>query len=177
MKIHQDFDRSIVVVSENLTQLLPIKPKPLLYPKDSTLLTDSRQTSKTENVTNDIILVSSMFEHERIQISFVCQSMFNRKLIIDRVNLQFVRVTNIDHFVISSLLINSEENSSGHFDNREIKEKLTFICRCLADTKEKRTTKQNNRFDVDDNDRIVTNNINKKEGQSKRCAQIVVLNS
>ncbi len=41
--------------------LLPIKPKPFLYPKDSTLMSDSHDSSKTDQIIGDIILVSLFF--------------------------------------------------------------------------------------------------------------------
>jgi len=46
------------VFSDSYNILLPIKPKPLLYPKDSTLLYNSRHNSKTDQNIGDIILVS-----------------------------------------------------------------------------------------------------------------------
>ena len=45
--------------SDSYNVLLPIKPKPLLYPKDSTLLSDSRYNSKTDQNTADVTIVSS----------------------------------------------------------------------------------------------------------------------
>ncbi len=45
------------VFSDSHNILLPIKPKPLLYPKDSTLMYDSRHNSKVDHIA-DVILVS-----------------------------------------------------------------------------------------------------------------------
>ncbi|CAF3390722.1 unnamed protein product [Rotaria sp. Silwood1] len=44
--------------SDGYNTILPIKPKPLLYPKDSTILTNSRESSKIDQLGGDMILVS-----------------------------------------------------------------------------------------------------------------------
>ncbi|CAF1269382.1 unnamed protein product [Adineta steineri] len=44
--------------SDTSNTILPIKPKPLLYPKDASMLTDSRHNSKTDQVVVEPILVS-----------------------------------------------------------------------------------------------------------------------
>jgi hypothetical protein len=49
------------VFSDSYNILLPIKPKPLLYPKDLTLMSDSRHSSKTDQLIGDAILVGSFF--------------------------------------------------------------------------------------------------------------------
>ncbi len=56
-----------LVFSDTYNSVLPIRPKPLLYPKDSTILTNSRHSSKADQ-TSCNILVSSiinivMFTH------------------------------------------------------------------------------------------------------------------
>ncbi|CAF0993322.1 unnamed protein product [Adineta steineri] len=44
--------------SDTSNTILPIKPKPLLYPKDASMLTDSRHNSKTDQIVVEPILVS-----------------------------------------------------------------------------------------------------------------------
>jgi hypothetical protein len=44
------------VFSDLNNVLLPIKPKPLLYPKDSTLMSDSHHNSKTDQIVGDIMV-------------------------------------------------------------------------------------------------------------------------
>jgi hypothetical protein len=46
------------VFSDSYNVLLPIKPKPLLYPKDSTFMSDSHHNSKVDQMAGDAILVS-----------------------------------------------------------------------------------------------------------------------
>lgn len=46
------------VFSNSYNILLPIKPKPLLYPKDSTLMFNSRHNSKSDQIVGDNVLVS-----------------------------------------------------------------------------------------------------------------------
>ena len=53
---------SSLVFSHASNNLLPIKPKPFLYPKDSTLLYDSQRNSKADQF-HDAILVSEFFVH------------------------------------------------------------------------------------------------------------------
>ncbi|CAF0782326.1 unnamed protein product [Adineta ricciae] len=43
--------------SDTLNTILPIKPKPLLYPKDANILTNSRHSSKTDQMVADTIQV------------------------------------------------------------------------------------------------------------------------
>lgn len=51
----------IQVYSDSYQNLLPIRPKPLLYPKDSTILTNSRHSSKiAEQIGVHSILVRSI---------------------------------------------------------------------------------------------------------------------
>ncbi|CAF4681621.1 unnamed protein product, partial [Rotaria sp. Silwood1] len=45
--------------SDGYNTILPIKPKPLLYPKDSTILTNSRESSKIDQLGGDMILIKS----------------------------------------------------------------------------------------------------------------------
>ncbi len=47
--------------SDTYNKLLPIRPKPLLYPKDSTILTNSRHSSKADQLGCNVILVSFLF--------------------------------------------------------------------------------------------------------------------
>jgi hypothetical protein len=54
------------VSSDTYNKLLPISPKPLLYPKDSTILTNSRHNSKTDQLGCNTILVSYFF---KVQLS------------------------------------------------------------------------------------------------------------
>ena len=46
------------MLSDTYNTILPVKPKPLLYPKDSTILTNSRHSSKADQIGGDTILVS-----------------------------------------------------------------------------------------------------------------------
>jgi uncharacterized membrane protein len=50
------------VFSDTYNTILPVKPKPLLYPKDSIILTNSRHNSKADQIGGDIILVSFLFQ-------------------------------------------------------------------------------------------------------------------
>jgi uncharacterized membrane protein len=52
----------IQVFSDTYNTILPVKPKPLLYPKDSIILTNSRHNSKADQIGGDIILVSFLFQ-------------------------------------------------------------------------------------------------------------------
>ena len=47
----------VSVFSDSCTGVLPIKPKPLLYPKDSALMPDSHSSSKMEHMPADVVLV------------------------------------------------------------------------------------------------------------------------
>jgi hypothetical protein len=58
------------VFSDTYNTLLPIKPKPLLYPKDSTILTNSRHSSKADQLSCNIILVSYFFFCFNYQLCF-----------------------------------------------------------------------------------------------------------
>ena len=77
----------LIVSSEVHPNLLPIKPKPLLYPKDSTLLTDSRLSSKTEHLLSDVILVSCLF---RSAVSSVLRSACEKSIVKIKVNRKII---------------------------------------------------------------------------------------
>jgi hypothetical protein len=59
------------VFSHTHDTLLPIKPKPLLYPKDSTILTNSRHGSKADQIGCNIILVRFFFVSIISYVSFL----------------------------------------------------------------------------------------------------------
>lgn len=53
---------SLSVPADTSKSILPIRPKPLLYPKDSTILTNSRHSSKADQ-TGCNILVSTVMSY------------------------------------------------------------------------------------------------------------------
>ncbi|CAF3115487.1 unnamed protein product [Rotaria socialis] len=80
-------ERHCQMFSDPSNTLLPIKPKPFLYPKDSTLMSDSRHVSKSDQVTSDTILdlILITLNCIRLIIRYTFQSYFlQRSLYICR---------------------------------------------------------------------------------------------
>ena len=98
------------VLSDTYKKLLPIKPKPLLYPKDSTILTNSRHSSKADQTSCHPILVSYNFNYQ-LCFSFACaraltyflsmisEQLFNRKLIINIFDSCMLRISIMQHIL------------------------------------------------------------------------------
>jgi len=83
----------------NLHVVLPIKPKPLLYPKDSTLLSDSNHNLKGDQITGDTIFVSFGFFcliHQRYSLAKNKRNYADVRLKIESETNQ-LHVVNINH--------------------------------------------------------------------------------
>ena len=96
--IHRKREILFLQVSTDTSKsILPIRPKPLLYPKDSTILTNSRHSSKADqtgcNILVSIVMsyVSFRFDSKyiRIYLSMIC--------LLSRISMMRMRLKNLRH--------------------------------------------------------------------------------
>ncbi|UJR10356.1 hypothetical protein I4U23_014561 [Adineta vaga] len=94
--------------SDTTNMILPIKPKPLLYPKDANILTNSRHSSKTDQIVADTVLVGFRFlSYEfifssQLESKLLLTQIINRKLIIDMFDSCMLRISMLDILVLFS---------------------------------------------------------------------------